>query len=292
MFEKLKELAGTEPIIQPDGAYTPSRLALKLAVPSITNCDHATYIHAYPGSDRKILVLCTEGHLLTTENGEKFRTGNHPVELFVVLLHLEQAGFGIDLATANGAPIPLEDWAIPAEDDSVLEIIARYRDKLDQPLALTDVLRDGLGADSEYVAIYIPGGHGAVLGLNESLAVKQVIQWAIANDRYIISICHGPAAFLALTIDEDPDQFPFRGYSYSAFPDSGDRILPYIGYLPGRMPWYFGEKLDALGMKNVSHIPNGTIKEDRRLLTGDGPQAANALGGLAANRLLEELHKP
>ena len=52
------------------------------------------------------------------------------------------------------------------------------------------------------------------------------------------------------------------------------------------MPWYFGEKLDDLGMKNISSLPNGTIKEDRKQLTGDGPPAANALGRLAAKRLL------
>ncbi|MBE2293901.1 MAG: DJ-1/PfpI family protein [Phycisphaerales bacterium] len=287
MFEKLRELSGTEPVKQDDGSYTPSRLSLKVAAPSKTDYDHASYPNALSDGKKKVLVLCTEERFLTTANGEKFRTGNHPVELFVVLLHLEKAGFGCDLATISGAPVAIEDWAIPEQDEAVIGIMERYRPSLEKPLSLSEVIASRLGKDSPYVAVFIPGGHGAILGLPESREVKQVLRWAIDSGKYIIAICHGPAAFLSLTLDENPQNFPFHGYKYSGFPDSGDKLLPCIGYLPGKMPWYFGEKLDDLGMKNVSNIPSGTVKEDRRLLTGDGPLAANALGELAAKRLLE-----
>ena len=289
MFNKLRELTGTEPTLHEDGSYTPSKLAVKVTSPAKTDYDHATYPDAVTGGNRKILIICTEGRYLTTTNGDRFRTGNHPVEIFVGLLHLEKAGFGLDFATISGAPVPLEEWGMPMEDETVLDIIERYRPNLDKPLSLPDVIANRLGDDSPYIAIYIPGGHGAVLGLPESREVKHVLQWVLDTDRHLISICHGPAAFLSLTIDEDPKSFPLSGYKYSGFPDSGDKLLPLIGYLPGKMPWYFGEKLDAVGMKNVSNMPNGTIHEDRRLLSGDSPSAANALGGLAARRLLDTI---
>ncbi len=291
MFEKLRELAGAEPILHSDGSYTPSKLALKLAAPDKTDYDHKEYPNALAGGDKKVLVICTEEQYLVTDNGDRFRTGNHPVELFVVLLHLEKAGFDFDFATISGAPVKIEDWATPMEDEAVLHIMNRYQPQLDNPLPLGDVIVKYLGEDSDYVGIYIPGGHGAVLGLPESLHVKQVLRWAIDSDLYVISICHGPAAFLSLAIDEEPQNYPYRGYKYSGFPDSGDKLLPSIGYLPAKMPWYFGERLEELGMKNVSNIPSGTVKEDRRLLTGDGPPAANKLGELAATRLLE-LYSP
>lgn len=287
MFEKLREIAGTEPTPQSDGSFTPSRLSLKVAAPKKTDYDHAAYPNALRGGGRKVLVICTQECLLTTANGEKFLTGNHPVEVFVVLLHLEKAGFAFDFATISGAPVKMEDWAMPTEDAAVVDIAQRYHSALQAPLSLADVVAKSLGGNSPYVAVYVPGGHGATLGLPESREVKQVLKWAIETNRYVISICHGPAAFLSLALDEEPQQFPLRSYKYAGFPDSGDKLLPLIGYLPGKMPWYFGEKLDALGMTNVSHLPNGTVHEDRRLLTGDGPPAANALGGLAATRLLE-----
>ena len=286
MFEKLREISGTEPEKQDDGSYIPSRLSLKVAAPKKSDYDHASYPNALTGGKKKILVICTEERYLTMANGLRFRTGNHPVELFVVLLHLEKAGFNCELSTISGAPVTIEDWAIPEQDEAVIEIMARYKSSLEKPLPLSEVIANNLGEASPYAAIFIPGGHGATLGLPKSPEVGQVLRWALENDQFIISICHGPAAFLSLTLDTNPHEFPLSGYKYSGFPDSGDKLLPCIGYLPGKMPWYFGEKLDDLGMKNISSLPNGTIKEDRKLLTGDGPPAANALGRLAAKRLL------
>ncbi len=48
----------------------------------------------------------------------------------------------------------------------------RYLPQFRQPLALSDVVGQ-LGADSDYAAVFIPGGHGALIGLPESEAVAE-----------------------------------------------------------------------------------------------------------------------
>ena len=49
----------------------------------------------------------------------RFNTGNHPVEMFVPMLHFKDVGFTFDIATARGKPVVLEMWAYPNKDESV-----------------------------------------------------------------------------------------------------------------------------------------------------------------------------
>ena len=54
------------------------------------------------------------------------------------------------------------------------------------------------------------------------------------------------------------------------------------------MPWYFGERLQDLGVTIVNKMPNGKVCYDRKLITGDSPKAANKLGKLAVRLMLSE----
>jgi molecular chaperone Hsp31 and glyoxalase 3 len=200
------------------------------------------------------------------------------------MYHLDRAGFSFDIATLSGNPVKFEYWAMPSEDAEVKGLFIRYRDRFKQPLKLSDVLARGLdGAD--YIAVFIPGGHGALIGLPESGDVKAVLEWCAASDRFVISLCHGPAAFLAV----GDDSGLYRGYKICAFPDAIDAQTPDIGYMPGHLTWKFGEKLKALGFEIVNDGISGATHRDRKLLTGDSPLAANALGRLAADALLKEV---
>ncbi|EGP2023462.1 hypothetical protein IYO23_003711, partial [Shigella flexneri] len=104
----------------------------------------------------------------------------------------------------------------------------------------------------------------------------------IKNDRFVISLCHGPAAFLALRHSDNP----LNGYSICAFPDAADKQTPDIGYMPGHLTWYFGEELKKMGMNIINDDITGRVHKDRKRLTGDSPFAANALGKLAAQEML------
>mgnify|MGYP000535363142 FL=1 len=71
------------------------------------------------------------------------------------------------------------------------------------------------------------------------------------------------------------------------FPDALDEGANIeIGYMPGRLRWLVAQKLKELGMEVVNEGMSGQVCQDRQLLTGDSPLAANALGILAADVLL------
>ena len=272
---------------QPDAAefnaFFPSAFSLGQFTSPKSGLEGADYPQPYTGT-RRILVIGTDERYLRMANGTLFSTGNHPVETLVPMYHLHQAGFAFDIATVSGNMVKFEFWAMP-QDEAITGLHAAYLQQFQEPLKLSDVAA-GLGPASDYVAVFIPGGHGPLVGLPFSADLAAVLRWALANDRHIISICHGPAALLACAADGG---FPFAGYTITAFPDASDRMLPDIGYIPGPLTWQFGEKLKALGVTIANSDPDASTWQDRKLLTGASPLAANALGKLAAATLLAEV---
>lgn len=276
---------------QPDeaefNAFFPSKFSLSQFTSAKSDLDGAEYPNPYTGT-RRILVIGTDERYLKMENGTLFSTGNHPVETLVPMYHLHEAGFEFDIATPSGNPLKFEFWAMPKDDEAITGLHEAYLEQFQKPLKLSNVVA-GLGPDSDYVAVFVPGGHGPLAGLPFSEDVGAVLRWALDNDRHIVSICHGPAAFLACTPKVDGDAFPFAGYTITAFPDASDRMTPEIGYMPGHLTWHFGEKLKALGVTIVNTEPDKSTYKDRKLVTGASPFAANALGKLAAETLLDEV---
>ncbi|MCR4524739.1 MULTISPECIES: glyoxalase III HchA [Bosea] len=263
-----------------DNAFFPSPYSLSQFTAPKSNLSGADYPNPYRGG-KKILMIGADERYLLTDNGTFFSTGNHPVETLLPMYHLDKAGFTFDVATVSGNPVKFEFWAMPSEDREIKGLFAKYRDRFKQPLKLSEVIGEGL---DDYVAIFIPGGHGALIGLPESEDVKAVLEWAAAKDRFVVSLCHGPAAFLAVG-----DSGIYRGYKICAFPDALDAQTPGIGYMPGHLTWKFGEKLKALGFDILNEGISGAVHRDRKLLTGDSPLAGNALGKLAADTILKEV---
>lgn len=91
----------------------------------------------------------------------------------------------------------------------------------------------------------------------------------------MLAICHGPAALLAADYNESSEKFPYKGYQIKSFPDVIDTQTPGIGYIPGEMPWFYGEKLQKLGVGILNVNIDGSCFTDGKLVTGDSPLAAN-----------------
>ena len=282
----LRKLLGIAPKQEPDGSYSPSKIALKFATSDKTDFESIDYT-PYKGKRKKILVIFTDKKNMEMQNGKLFSTGNHPVETLLPMLHLEKAGFEFDIATPTGQPVVLEMWAFPKDDAAVKEIYDKYKSTFEHPRSLQDFVDTSFSNHEAFAAVFVPGGHGAMLGLPDDANVDKALRWAHDNGLYTITLCHGPASLLATTLDQQ--DFLYTGYNMAVFPDSVDEMTPKIGYLPGKVPWGLSEKLNSLGVNLVNTKADNTVCLDRKLVSGASPLAANALGKLATNTLLDQL---
>jgi molecular chaperone Hsp31 and glyoxalase 3 len=272
-----------------ENAFFPSPFSLSQYTGSKTDFDGTTYPKPYVGKKWKVLMIGTDERYIAMANGTFFSTGNHPVEMLLPMWHFDAAGFDIDIATLSGNPVKLEMWAMPREDVAVTSIYAKYLSKLRAPHKLSDVIEQALAANSPYIAVFVPGGHGVLAKIPESREVKRVLTWFTNNDRYVVTLCHGPACLLAAGVDEKPDEFIYKGYEICVFPDTLDEGANQdIGYMPGKLTKLVGASLAALGVKIMNKGITGEVHRDRKLLTGDSPLASHNLGKLAAAALLAD----
>ena len=282
----LKKILGIAPKLESDGSFSPSKLAIKLGTVDKTDYEKISYTK-YQGEKSKILVIFTEQKNLKMQNGKLFSTGNHPVEALLPMLHLKNAGFEFEIATPTGKPVVFEMWAFPEKDEHVKAIYNDYKSNFEKPIKLQDFGATSMTDSASYAAVFVPGGHGAMLGIPEDKNVGKILNWAHQNDLFTITLCHGPGSLLTTTLNNQ--NFLYEGYKMAVFPDSVDKQTPMIGYLPGQMPWGLSEKLKSLGAKLVNKKGDNTTCRDRRLITGASPLASNNLGKLAAETLLKEL---
>ena len=277
----------TQPKLEEDGSYSPSSLALTLGTVSKTDFEDIKYTK-YQGDKSKILVIFTEEKNLEMKNGKFFSTGNHPIEALVPMLHLKNAGFDFEIVTPTGKPVVFEMWAFPQEDEYIKAIYNEYKSSFEQPKKLTDFTTNSFVNDSSYAAVFVPGGHGAMIGIPEDRNVAKTLTWANERDLFTITLCHGPGALLSTTLDNQ--KFIYDGYKMAVFPDAVDEMTPMIGYLPGHMKNGVSERLKNLGAIIINTESDKTVCVDRKLITGASPLASNELGKLAANTLLKALN--
>ena len=283
----LKKILGIAPKLESDGSYSPSKLALKLGTVNTTDFENISYTK-YQGNKSKILVIFTEQKNMKMKNGKLFSTGNHPVEALLPMLHLKNAGFDFEIATPTGKPVVFEMWAFPEKDEHVKAIYNENKASFEMPLKLSEFIKSSFDHSESYAAVFVPGGHGAMIGIPEDKNVATILRWANKKDLFTISLCHGPGAFLSTTLGNQ--EFLYKGYNMAVFPDSVDNKTPMFGYLPGKMPYGLSEKLKSLGVNLMNTKMDKTVCVDRRLITGSSPLASNDLGKLAAKTLLNELN--
>lgn len=283
----LKKILGIAPKLEPDGSYSPSKLALKLATVQKTDFEKISY-KKYEGKKSKVLVIFTEQKNLEMKNGKLFSTGNHPVEALLPMLHLKNAGFDFEIATPTGKPVVFEMWAFPEKDEHVKAIYNDLKPHFEKPLKLADFIENSFNDTASYAAVFVPGGHGAMIGIPEDKYVGKALNWAYENNLFTITLCHGPGSLLSTTLSNQ--KFIYDGYKMAVFPDSVDKKTPMIGYLPGQMPHGLSETLKSLGAIIVNTKSDKTVCLDRKLITGASPLASNELGKLAAKTLLEAMN--
>eukprot|EP00978_Attheya_sp_CCMP212_P032591 scaffold128067_cov57-Attheya_sp.AAC.1 len=261
-----------------DGVFDPSSFTLMMGTSKTTKYKKQAYddAHKYTGS-KPILVVCTDESRMPMKNEKVFSTGNHPVEMLVPMLHFRDAGFTFDIATATGGAVKLEMWAYPTKDENVKKLHEGIKSMMESPKKLS-----GITSLDDYAAVFIPGGHGCMINLPKSAALGNLLHIAHERGLPTVTLCHGPSALLSTCAEGTGKEFAYAGYKSMCFTDKTDAFTPKVGYLPGPMPWKCQESIEKVGVKVLNTSETGAVHQDRELITGDSPTAANNLGVFAA----------
>lgn len=287
----IKRIFGLAPTKEEGGSgYIPSPLGRKFGVDKVSGYQEKDFGGKKYTGEKKVLVLCTEERYFEMTNGKLFSTGNNVQETMVPLMHLVNGGFDFDVVTPSGKPAILEEWSVPVKDELVIKFRKENQPKFDKPLSLKGLVDNAkLNEESDYIALFLPGGHGSMVGLPEDENVGKLIRWIEASDRYLVAVCHGPAAMIATAKNNDGPH-PYNGYKMVAFPDKFDKQSPSLGYLPGQLPWFQCEALEKEGIEIINDKITGATHIDRKLISGDSPKACDELGKITFDALIKEVN--
>ena len=174
---------------------------------------------------------------------------------------LRGAGIQITVASPRGGPAPVDPRGYPKREE-----IADVRDAMEYLNAtrrLTGV------DDSEYDAIFMPGGHGPMFDLAADPTVKKLIARFWDTGRPVGAVCHGPASLLDVAIGSG--RTLLSGRRVTGFTQAEDAVDPLFQY----MPFSLEKRMTAEGAHFVAHPPRSIhVEVDGRLITGQNPASA------------------
>ena len=95
---------------------------------------------------------------------------------------------------AEEARAPVTSFAMPRKDTAVMSLYESLQDQLEQPSSLQDVLDRFPDEVEGLAAVFVPGGHGAMLGLPDDPRVGTLLRAAHDHGLFTITLCHGPGS--------------------------------------------------------------------------------------------------
>lgn len=216
----------------------------------------------------KILIVLTS-HDKLGNTGKK--TGFWLEEFAAPYYTFLDAGAEITVASPKGGQPPLDPKS--DEPDSQTEMTERFRaDKAaQQVLANTKVLTEV--SETDYDAIFYPGGHGPLWDLTSDKASIKLIEQFYTNGKPVGAVCHAPAVLLQVQIDGEP---LVKGKRVSGFTNSEEAAVQ----LTDVVPFLVEDELKRLGGL-YEKVDDWQVLAavDGHLVTGQNPASSSAVAG-------------
>jgi putative intracellular protease/amidase len=225
-----------------------------------------------------LIVLTSHGDLGNT--GEK--TGFWIEEFAAPYYVLADAGAELTIASPKGGQPPVDPKSESA-DSQTTATKRFYRDydlidKVAHTLKLSEII------ESDYDAVFYPGGHGPLWDLATEPISIALIENFYKNNKPVAFVCHAPAALLNVkTADGEP---LVKGKEVTGFSDSEEEAVG----LSKVVPFLLEDELKKLG----AHYSKGDnwssyAKEDGLLITGQNPASSEAVAKLVLTAIEKKI---
>jgi putative intracellular protease/amidase len=213
---------------------------------------------AADGAAARILIIATGAERLG--NGE--RTGVWLEEIALPYVAFRDAGHEVVIATPNGGAVPIDPRSEAAGEQQPQWAQARAA------MANTAPVSDALRAQ-DFDAVFVPGGHGAMVDLVEPGDVHRILREAFARDRIVAAVCHGPVVFAGLR--DEHGRLLLAGRRIAVFTDAEERAVK----LDQVMPFLLESRLREEGAKVVTApLFDANVQVDGNLITGQNPPSS------------------
>ena len=126
---------------------------------------------------------------------------------------------------------------------------------------------------SRYGGVFFAGGHGTMWDFPDSPVVQLVAREIYEAGGLIGAVCHGPSALVNVKLSSG--RYLVDGKRVAAFTDDEERAVK----LESVVPFMLASRLQQRGARHQP-APNwhSQVVIDGRLITGQNPQSANAVG--------------
>lgn len=221
---------------------------------------------------KKVLIFVTN-HATLGETGEP--NGTFAPELTHALKEILNAGFDYDLVSINGGKAPL--YGTDIEGDEVnREILAddAFQNRINNTLPVSAVRVE------DYDAIFYPGGFGLLSDLATNDAVARLSAQHYEGGGVLAAVCHGPAGLLPITLSNGEKLLASKAVTGFTREEEVD-----YGTLD-KIPFLLEEALARTARQYSKVQPwQELVVEDDRVITGQNPASAHAVGVALVQRL-------
>jgi putative intracellular protease/amidase len=226
---------------------------------------------------KKILIIVTN---VPEYKKVGFRTGLWLGELTHFWDVAEEAGYTMDIVSPSGGPIPLDPESLAhgvlAELSTERRYMDRaYMDRLEHTKKVSDVRVE------DYDAIYLTGGHGTMFDFPESKALQDVIAKFYEPGKVVSAVCHGPGGLLNVKLSNGENLIKGKEITGFSWPEE------VMAKREMAVPFNLEEELKKRGAKyHTAMLPFASyVREDGRLITGQNPASARAVGEAVVAKL-------
>jgi len=209
-----------------------------------------------------VLFIATNAAVIGPNNrptGFFFPEIAHPFEA------LDRAGVAVEFASPAGGKPPEDgfDADDPAQT-TFLETKAYQRLSRSRALSEVDVV--------DYDAVFFPGGLGPMVDITGNPQVQSTVIRAWDAGLIVSAVCHGPSAFLGVTLDDGTPLV--RGRKLTSFSTAEEN-----GYADQDVPFDLEGALREEGAVYEATAPwQPKLVVDGRLVTGQNPQSGTLVG--------------
>ncbi|SHH31727.1 type 1 glutamine amidotransferase domain-containing protein [Ferrimonas marina] len=246
-----------------------SRITSVLAAASLTLGAAALPANA---ADKVLLVSTSHDTMGDTAKP----TGLFLSELVHPYFVLTEAGYQVDVVSIAGGDIPVDPSSFREADAGVDRFLAD--DQLSALLKNTNALASVDSAD--YQAVVYAGGHGTMWDFRQSEAVQQVSTEVYQAGGVVAAVCHGPAALVDVQLADG--RYLIDGVKVTGFSNKEEEMVQ----LTDVVPYLLEDAMQQRGGQFSAAAPwNEHVVVDQRVVTGQNPQSAHALGEAVVQQL-------